>query len=359
MGYIGTKSLNAFYVLSRICSGEPESCFIHDDEIYVGRYNLSNRQVLRLKVFMEDIAASDATCSKSGTIAHAECNLCDEYFSLDDYASVITSIEDASKPIDESKHSYYDDCNSYCKECGKFRQVSFGTYTDNFSLSSALDWNKDGSYVTNRKLNLSGKVINNYIGSENQYISVDIRGSELTNGFEILARVNDDGSSYYSFKVTANALELNKSGTVLQSDSSFVFDSTKLYRISFSVVENELKAIIHDYTDDSTLLSITCTDTNALTGTYFGFKSTDSGITLDNVYFSASEFRKNDNGWFKNDVNGDGEFDIRDLVYTEEQKHTTEDDVKTRADKDNDKSITDSDICLVRKYILSIFSEEV
>ncbi len=229
-------------------------------------------------------------------------------------------------------------------------------YTENFNdklTEDLTEWVLNDSTVSNGKLNLKNYIFNDLMNSKNQYISVDLKGSNLINGFEIRARIS--GDEYYSFNISNNTLKLIKSGSIITS-KDFNFDSNKLYRVSLSVVDSTLTAYIHDYTDNSILINLSYTDDNALTGTRFGFATNDEAVSLDSIYFSAKEFKPNDTGWFENDINGDGEFDIRDLVYAYEHKETTEDDVTARADKDNDKSVTEVDVAWIRKYVLGILS---
>ena len=231
-----------------------------------------------------------------------------------------------------------------------------GTFQESFNEKTTedlTDWTIDvNSAVENGKLNLGSTAVNNSISAYNQYISVDVKASDLANGFEIRARIS--GNNYYSFNVTNSAIKLTKTGEAIATDS-FTFDSDKLYRVSLSVVENVLTAYIHDYTDGGALKTLTYTDANVYKGTKFGFATENSGVKLDNVYFSTEEFKANDNGWVANDINGDRDFDIRDLVYTDENKSTTEDNIIARADKNSDKLVTDFDIRKICKFILGLF----
>ena len=236
-------------------------------------------------------------------------------------------------------------------------EASDTSYNESFNektTETLYDWKIDGATnVENGKLNLSASATNSNITSYNQYLSADVKATDLTNGFEIRARVN--GDNYYSFKISGNAVAITKAGTDVTTDT-FEFDSDNLYRVSFSAVGNVLTAYIHDYTDGGILKTLSYTDDNVHKGTKFGFVTAGSGVKLDNVYFSPVSFNANDNGWVVNDINGDRVFDIRDLVYADENAGTNEENIIVRADKSSDKIITAIDIKAICKLILGIAS---
>ncbi len=259
-----------------------------------------------------------------------------------------------------ASHSFDSAYDTECNLCHEIRELddSVWPYIESFNdktIEQLSDWSISGSTAINGKLSSNGEVINNILNFENQYISADIKASELSGGFEVRARVSD--SDYYSFNVTDNAITLTKSGEIVSSDNTFVFDADKFYRISLGVDSNVLTTYIHDYTDTGIVKTLTYTDTQeVLPKGKFGFFSADSTILLDNVYFSTLAFNTNDIGWKTDDINGDRIFDIRDLVYTYENKGTSEDNIKARADKDNDKSVTDTDIKVICKKLLSMLN---
>ncbi len=229
-------------------------------------------------------------------------------------------------------------------------------YTDGFDTESGY-WNMgENTNISNGIVNLNSTLISNFALKDDQYISIDVKGSDLKNGFEIRARLNDSGTRYYAFNVSNNSIKLIKTGASSSLlEDEFTFDTNKTYRVSFSVISvggnAKLTGYIHDYSENETK-TITATDFDALDGIYFGFAAENNGVTVDNVYISTAGFEKNDKGWIENDVNGDRVFDIRDLVYAEENKLTTDYGIIARVDKYSNNVIDDNDIKNIVKLLL-------
>ena len=113
---IADKALTATYRLGTLVPGEPEGCAVWNGTVLMSD---GNKNIWKFNMLMEDQLAKDATCTEAGTIDHAICNLCDQKFSLTDYKTVLSSVEDPAKPaLDHSHTNYVSDGNATCTEDG-------------------------------------------------------------------------------------------------------------------------------------------------------------------------------------------------------------------------------------------------
>ena len=233
---------------------------------------------------------------------------------------------------------------------------------------------------------------NKNLDSKEQYISMDMHGTGFYyyNGLEILARL--DGANMmesYSFHISSPFIALTKldgsknaggyyaSSTTgfdteglwgrlpgTQGVNEYTFNSNHTYRISISITTdyedgNEIafvRGIVLNLNTNEVMFDETFKDTQPLQGTKFAFcsPSTGSDVYVDNLYFSSKSFRDGDEGILDGDINGDDVYDIRDLVYTEENAVDAFDaGILNKADKNVNGQIDTGDYAIIRKEILA------
>lgn len=237
------------------------------------------------------------------------------------------------------------------------------------------------------------------LNSKEQYISVDLQPVDFGwyNGFTLFARATK--AKGYAFRLCAaqNGLSLVKydgedrsaAGSHYASNLDGVeyeglmeyrpsgkndvsFTSSHVYRMGLSVTTdydkdgNEvaiIRGILFDITSNTLIYDETYRDTKPYTGTevlmYSPHGVSAPGNVLcypyvDNFYFSTEKFREGDDGWYLNDINGDGIYDIRDLVLTNDSLNddNANQTILYKADRDLSGTINSGDITVIRKEIL-------
>ncbi len=271
-------------------------------------------------------------------------------------------------------------------------------YNANYDVNSLEDGklkiqSLDGIY------NKSAVVRNRNINTQNQFVSVDVKGEGFTflyGGASLYARVNNqsfnNASTYYELVVTGGRIRLLKfSGTyngsiaIYDSDfdtsrlkgrvptpNEFSFNGDHTYRIGLSVVDDPesnsvayVTVVVRNLTTNSVIFHETFKDTARYEGSGIGLAATGSNdesgghfchAYFDNLYVSTEAFRETDIKSENGDINYDGVYDIRDLVYTDEYISglVEEGEFNRRvADKDYSDVIDSDDIATIRYEIVS------
>ncbi len=237
------------------------------------------------------------------------------------------------------------------------------------------------------------------IQSKDQYISVDMKGDSFGyyNGLEILARLGGAAvMESYQFHISGGFIRLQKLDGVTKSggyyqatndgfeldglwgrkpgtisaikdggaNNTFTFNTDHTYRIGFSVVTdtdksgNEIayvRGIVLNLTTNEVMFDDTFKDTAPYQGEEFAILSPAGGsnVYIDNLYFSSEKFREGDEGMVAGDINGDGVYDVRDLVYTDENAANADSALIYKTDKNYNGTIDAADFTAIRLDILN------
>lgn len=237
------------------------------------------------------------------------------------------------------------------------------------------------------------------IKSKDQYISVDMKGDSFGyyNGFEIMARLGGAAvMECYQFHISGGFIRLQKLDGVTKSggyyqatndgfemdglwgrkpgtisaivdggaNNTFTFNTDHTYRIGFSVVTdtdksgNEIayvRGIVLNLTTNEVMFDDTFKDTAPYQGEEFAILSPAGGsnVYIDNLYFSSEKFREGDEGMVAGDINGDGVYDVRDLVYTDENAANADLALIYKTDKNYNGTIDAADFTAIRLDILN------
>ena len=237
------------------------------------------------------------------------------------------------------------------------------------------------------------------IKSKDQYISVDMKGDSFGyyNGFEIMARLGGAAvMECYQFHISGGFIRLQKLDGVTKSggyyqatndgfemdglwgrkpgtisaisdggaNNTFTFNTDHTYRIGFSVVTdtdkngNEIayvRGIVLNLTTNEVMFDDTFKDTAPYQGEEFAIISPAGGsnVYIDNLYFSSEKFREGDAGMVAGDINGDGVYDVRDLVYTDENAANADLALIYKTDKNYNGTIDAADFTAIRLDILN------
>ncbi len=269
---------------------------------------------------------------------------------------------------------------------------------------------EDGKLVipgTNYVLEYGDPNKNYNLKSKEQFISVDLQPENFGwwNGFAIYGRM--EGRKGYEFRLRTgdDALSLVKiigdndnknsaghyltnltglavAGETDESDglmeyrpggNTVGFNSSHIYRMGLSITTDYdkngkevalIRGILFDITSNTLIFDETFRDTEPYTGTEVAMYSPHGASEpsgelcysyVDNFYFSTEKFRTGDDGWCEKDINGDGVYDIRDLVFTGDNLNNTEPSqtILYKADRDSNGEVDNGDITIVRKEILN------
>ena len=242
--------------------------------------------------------------------------------------------------------------------------------------------------------NKSCIVMNRNINSLTQYVSVDIDPEGYKSydaGAVIYARASSNHKSYYSLSLVNGIVRVNKflgeantSGNYVSTTTGWdttglnkrlpyssknmvTFNNEHNYRMGMSIVDIDgsayVRAFVLNLNTNEYIFDETFKDDQPLTNTGIGFSVEGSGETtskdycntyFDNFYFSTEGFRVGDEGQIAGDINRDGVFDLRDLVYTSEAVTDKSVEITLNvADKNQTGSIDDGDLPVIRKELLT------
>ena len=290
-----------------------------------------------------------------------------------------------------------------------FDQMTASKFANDWAYRTTSEYFsfEDGAIAVNSMDSIHNKsaiIRNTVINSKNQYISVDVKGENFGytyGGAGLYARVDaqnfTNAKPCYSFTVTGGKIRLRKflgyaaNGytPVINSDdfdisniygkvpymSDFSYNDEHTYRLALSVVDDPnsdtvayVTAIVLNLTNNTVVYHETFKDTARIDATGFGFTTDGSDLGgeyyctshYDNLYFSTEGFREGDMGDVDGDINYDGIYDIRDLVYADDYigGKVLEQAINLKAtDKDHNDLIDGDDIAIIRKELLKDSSE--
>lgn len=282
---------------------------------------------------------------------------------------------------------------------------------DNFDYEDlATDWvDNHSAYSGKTEITTDGKllveslngipnkrciIMNRNIQSLTQYVSLDVDPDGLKSydaGPIIYARASSDHKKYYSLGLVNGLVRVNKCIGETNASGNYVstatgWDTTGLnkrlphsnknhvtfnndhnYRMGMSIIDKGgvayVRAFVLNLNTNEYIFDEVFKDNEPLTYTGIGF-SVDGksdvttvdycNVYFDNFYFSTEGFRVGDEGQIADDINRDGIFDLRDLVYTSEAVTNKKLEITLNvADKNQTGSIDEGDLPVIRKELLT------